>query len=158
MFEPEPSFFHDLVASSASGRGLSDISRVYLAGLLQEMVDRAPDLDRPVCLRVLGPIRADRALVLKEAGDASLFLSGFFPERGRRLGLAPSYYAALGRSAYGELSVRWFRRSPLGPVYGELARSFPLLQVTLREARESCASGPHGTASWVEEWLLGPRG
>jgi hypothetical protein len=145
-----------LVSEAPAARRLTDTSKFYLGSLLWEMVRRSPDLDRPICLRVLGPIRVDRPVVLKEAGDVALFLSGFFRERGLKFGLSPAYFAALGSSAYEELSVRWFRRSPVAAVYGELASFFPVLQDSLREVREGLDRSSQDTAILVRESLSGP--
>ncbi|MHB8407961.1 MAG: hypothetical protein ACYDHY_07745 [Acidiferrobacterales bacterium] len=153
---PLPEFFHELVSEAPSAKRLSQTSRFYLESLLVEMVRRAPDLDRPICLRILGPITPNRPVVLKEAGDAALFLSGFFEERGTKFGLSPRYFAALGISAYEELSVRWFRRSPLADVYEELSTYFPRLQASLREVRGACDQGTQDTAMEIRDLLQSP--
>ena len=61
-------------------------------------------------------------VLLRQVGDASLFLTGFFPDRLHRSLVDVDYYMRLGGMAYGSLSQD--DEDLLAPVFGELARHF----------------------------------
>lgn len=136
-------FFRELV-DEALDKKVSEDVRVYVVGVL---VQAPQPSDEPVCMKVMGN-RMPRLLVLKEAGDEALFISGFFPEWMRKRGLERRYYASLGSTAYGELAGRG-----VGSFFMEMARKFDLLQDALEEVRGSCRMGPYDIQAALDEWL-----
>jgi hypothetical protein len=82
--------------------------------------------------------RAQR-LSLKQVGDASLFISGFFSDSLRRGLVDIDYYVSLGGYAYGSLSAA---DDAMSPVFGELSDKFAAFVDVLSEvsARTSLTS------------------
>lgn len=78
-------------------------------------------------------------LHLKNVGDGSLILDGFFPERAHRLNVEQEYFRAMGQMAYANLALRLFAtgRTEPGKFYNSVARSFALLAKVLRASRAS---------------------
>ena len=82
-----------------------------------------------------GPERANR---MRELGDVSLFVCGFFPDSFERRGLDRAYVVAMGGHAYlvvGEATRRVGDASD-GHVFVELAERFHELARVLDEVRE----------------------
>lgn len=127
-------FFRERVSEAVDGmpRSPSPEAKEYLVGVLSGFVWNTLDWEM-MGYRLLGSMGPDRIVVLKEIGDSSLFLLGFFEEFCRSRMVGPGYYAQLGRSAYGELGTRFSRAG--GQVFGELAREFPLFRETLGRVR-----------------------
>lgn len=119
---------------------------VYVVFLLDEM-GRLPYHEEPLGPMLLSSRDPERTAVLKEVGDRSLFISGFFGERLKERGLSTSYYASLGSSAYGELANRY--REP----FESMASHIVLLQRALKGVREACDA--MGLDSWSvhKAWL-----
>lgn len=92
-----------------------------------------------------------RAL-LREVGDASLFLSGFFPDRLRRSLVDVDYYAALGGFAYGSLSQD--DHEALAPVFSELsARFLTFVDVLSDVSTRSALTNSTDLLRLYERWL-----
>jgi hypothetical protein len=92
-----------------------------------------------------------RAL-LRQVGDASLFISGFFPDRLRRSLVDVDYYATLGGYAYGSLGHR--EDETLAPVFAELAEQFLTFVDVLSEVSErSALSSSTDVLRLYERWL-----
>ncbi len=92
-----------------------------------------------------------RAL-LREVGDASLFISGFFPDRLRRSLVDVDYYATLGGYAYSSLGQR--EDETLAPVFAELAEQFLQFVDVLSEVSERTAlSSSADVLRLYERWL-----
>lgn len=87
-----------------------------------------------------GPERANR---MRDLGDTSLFVCGFFPDSFERRGLDRGYVVAMGGHAYlvvGEATKRWGDAAGPnyrdGSVFVELAARFHELARVLDEVRE----------------------
>ena len=119
---------------------------VYVVFLLDEM-SRTPYSEEPLGNMLLSAGDQDRSIILRQVGDRSLFVSGFFEERLRERGISTSYYASLGSSAYGQLAARY--REP----FESMALHMDLLQRALRGVREACDA--MGLDSWSAHraWL-----
>ena len=89
---------------------------------------------------------------LREIGDASLFISGFFSDSLRRKLVDVDYYVSIGGSAYTALSR--FDADTLSPVFGELAENFVGFVDVLSEVSErtSCTSNAD-LLRLYEKWL-----
>jgi hypothetical protein len=129
-------------------RPVSPEAEGYLVDMLSGFVWNGLDWEA-LGFRLYGSLGPDRVLVLKEVGDSSLFLLGFFAEFVRRRPVSPAYYVQIGQSAYGELGSRF------GGVYPELARRFPEVREALREVR---ATMTNGTMDAYKEWLRSRSG
>lgn len=109
-FEPDPHLEH------------------YLVRLLADYATHPID-ETPLALKMLGAVDAaprERRETLREVGDTSLFVSGFWSESLAGGTIDVDYYIDLGGSAYGELArgTRGWSFDPLGAVYETLAAEF----------------------------------
>jgi hypothetical protein len=89
---------------------------------------------------------------LKEVGDLSLFVSGFFADSLRRKLVDVDYYVTIGGRAYDALSRR--ETDAFSPVFAELAENFVAFVDVLSEVseRSSCASNVD-LLRLYERWL-----
>ncbi len=85
--------------------------------------------DKPLALRMLAAAEAplpERRRQLRDIGDTSLYLSGFWSEHLAGGPVDVDYYIGMGGSAYGELArggTGW-TGDPFSDVFGELAMNF----------------------------------
>jgi hypothetical protein len=100
----------------------------YLVQLLSAYATQPLD-DAPLGVKMLSAFEAappERRRALREVGDTSLFVSGFWSDSFARRAVDVDYYIGLGGTAYGELArvgPGW-SRDPYGDVYGQLAENF----------------------------------
>jgi len=152
-------FFHEQVGRAMESQGLraSEMAGWYLVNLLVENVRAAPDAGEPMALRLHHARQShptERALKLRELGDAALYVSGFFGESLAR-GLVPrDYYITIGITAYAELAQR-LRLPPGGAhadVYGELRDRFcDFVGVLSRVSEETVV--PQDLGRLLQRWL-----
>lgn len=149
-------FFHEVLAD-ALGRQQLEVSEPvesYLVGLLGEFT-RARITDEPLGLKWLESRSADpgeRVRTLKEVGDTTLYVAGFFAESLERKLFDTDYYIGLGGAAYRELASR-LGGSSIREVYEELAAKFPRFVDVLCEVRGNVELGRADVASLYEQWL-----
>src|SRR3954470_17666230 len=133
-------FFHEVVTDALSAVDLdaSEPASWYLVGLLGDMT-RVRLTDEP-----LGPKLAqvtvdagERVKTLKQVGDQSLYVAGFFAESLSRSLVDVDYYVGIGQNAYAQLA-RTFGgpQKSLTEVYEELAEKFPQFVDVLSEVRK----------------------
>ena len=99
----------------------------YLVRLLSTRATQPVD-DTPLALKLLAAQEAEaaeRRRQLRDVGDTSLFVSGFWADSFARRVVDVDYYIGLGGTAYGELArgTGW-GTDPHESVYGELADKF----------------------------------
>jgi hypothetical protein len=156
-------YFKELVESALSRQQLraNELTSYYLVDLLCRFVQPGrrisfgDDADEPLALRLgraLGSGGLEQRARLRNLGDFSLFMSGFFSDSLNRRAVDVDYYVSMGEYAYGSLSRR--DADALGDVFSELARKFvPFMDVL------SDVSGQAGIRSSVdvlrlyEKWL-----
>ena len=132
-------FFWEMVQATVRERGLQtgEAAEYYLVSLLGDFA-KGRISDEPLSLRFAEAHQnEDPAVemeVLKEVGDTSLYVAGFFGESLERKVVKADYYIAIGRSAYGSLA-RKLRRTVLSEVYEELADTFPIFVELLAGVR-----------------------
>jgi len=143
------SFFQDEVDRALRAEGLPAGTLVehYLVQLLAAYAAQ-PISEAPLALKMLAAQEApprERRAQLREVGDTSLYVTGFWTESLGGKTVDVDYYIEMGGTAYGELSRggAGLTRDPFGDVFGELAAKFPrfvevLASVSRRTAR--CAS------------------
>jgi len=132
-------FFYEIV-TTALGRtnvNATEHTEFYLVGLLDSYARENRMLpSEPLALMLMRPAEpAARTLTLKEVGDSSLLVTGFFPESIERSPCTPEYFQGLGRTAYRELACRMARSSSLSEVFDELAVEFTRFVGVLAAAR-----------------------
>src|SRR6476469_6199942 len=89
------------------------------------------DLSEPLALRLKRALDAagmERRARLRNMGDVSLFMSGFYSDSLRRRAVDLDYYVSMGEYAYSSLAQR--DEDAFGEVYSELGRKFvPFMDV-----------------------------
>jgi hypothetical protein len=148
------SFFHEVVTEALDHQGVeaSESTEFYLVGLLGEYAHaRIPD--EPLSLKMIGGPgdSSERVKNLKQVGDTSLYVTGFFAESLERRIVGVAYYKDLGQAAYRELS-RHLASSSVGEVYDELAARFPTFVEVLTEVRRNVDFVGQDVVKLYEEW------
>jgi hypothetical protein len=156
-------FFHEVVHTALETVELeaSEPASWYLVGLLGEMT-RARISDEPLGVKLAqaGDEPSERVRTLKQVGDTSLYVAGFFAESLSRTLIDVDYYVGLGQSAYGQLA----RSMGLGgssrnlaEVYEELADKFPRFVDVLAAVRKRTTIDALGASADIgklyEYWL-----
>ncbi|HYM25933.1 MAG TPA: hypothetical protein VEU08_22105 [Vicinamibacterales bacterium] len=127
-----------------------------LAGFVrQPAVDASEAGSTPLAVRLSQAIEAGgfrQRAGLREIGDSSLFISGFFPDSLCRGVVDVDYYVTIGGYAYGALSR--VESDTFSPVFAELARKFVGFVDVLSEVseRSACASNAD-LLRLYERWL-----
>ena len=88
---------------------------------------------------------------LKQVGDLSLFISGFFSDSLRRSLVDVDYYVSLGGYAYGSLGAS---DDVLSPIFAELADKFVLFVDVLTDVSERASLSSHSDLLRLyEKWV-----
>jgi hypothetical protein len=133
-----------------------EFTSFYVVQLLATFLQRPADDDgEPLALKLARALEAGGAQgrsSLRQIGDVSLFVSGFFSDSLRRKVVDVDYYAAIGGFAYSALSR--YETDALSPAFAELARKFGDFVDVLGEVSErtSCASNVD-LLRLYEKWL-----
>lgn len=107
-----------------------------------------------ILLRAMAAERRERAARLKQLGDTSLFVSGFFGDSLARGAVDAGYYRAMGERAYGALADGE-RSAALAGLYGELSRRFDAFVDCFAEIAElSDLESNRGLVRLFERWQL----
>jgi hypothetical protein len=132
-------FFHEVVTDALSAVDLdaSEPAGWYLVGLLGEFTT-ARLSDEPLGLKLAAAPDSpeQRVRTLKEVGDTSLYVAGFFAESLTRSLIDVDYYVGLGQTAYAQLARSLGPRRSIGEVYEELAAKFPQFVDVLAQVRK----------------------
>ena len=157
-------FFHEVVtdALEAVDLDVSEPASWYLVGLLGEFT-KTRLTDEPLGMKLAQPGEdpSERMRNLKQVGDTSLYVAGFFSESLTRSLVDVDYYVGIGQSAYSQLarSLGGAARAPrsITEVYEELAAKFPRFVDVLAAVRKRVAILELGQAPDVgrlyEIWL-----
>ena len=152
-------------AQTSLGIGLSQLTEYYLVNLLCDFsrVQRAPDVgNEPLALQYKRALEArpgERFYLLKNLGDESLYVAGFFTESIERSLVDVGYYISMGGSAYGSLSEMMGAQrngATFAELYEGLAEGFPELVGLLNEVADSArarAEHDHDLLKLYERWL-----
>jgi hypothetical protein len=158
--ETPSEYFRELVESALHHQHLAtrDLTAFYLVNLLTGFmhIDRADaDDDEPLGVRFAkalqdGGIRQRDGL--RQVGDLSLFISGFFADSLKRRVVDIDYYIQLGGSAYGSLARQG--HITFGEVFTELSDKFPAFVDVLCEVSErSALTSNSDVLRLYEKWL-----
>jgi hypothetical protein len=123
-------FFRDEVDHAFKDRGLEPgtLTEHYVVQLLAAYAAQ-PIQETPLALKMLEAVEAsprERRVQLREVGDTSLYVSGYWAESLDNKLVDVDYYIDLGGTAYGELArggTGW-TGDPFGGVFAELAANF----------------------------------
>ena len=152
-------FFHDEVKEALRAKQVDAgaTTEFYLVNLLVEFTSSAVD-ESPLVLKMAEAASAPpevRLRALKEVGDTSLYMSGFFAEAlARRLGGDLDYYMSMGGAAYRQLAAM-MSGSVFREVYSELAGKFPAFVDVFGEIRSHSnftSAGGGDLVKMYEEW------
>ena len=150
-------YFKELVdAALANQRVIAgELTSFYVVQLLAGFLDRRAQDDAPLSMQLARALENDGAAQrtsLKQIGDASLFISGFFSDSLRGKLVDVDYYVNVGGSAYNALSR--FEDDTFSPVFAELARRFVEFADVLSEVSERSACSSNGDLLRLyERWL-----
>ena len=151
-------YFKELVEGALAHQRISagELTSFYVVNLLTGFLQRpAYDDDTPMAVRLAEAINAAGAKQrdsLRQIGDLSLFMSGFFADSFQRKLVDVDYYANIGGSAYAALSR--YETDAFASVFAELADNFVRFADVLSEVSEraSCASNAD-LLRLYERWL-----
>lgn len=152
-------FFHEALGAALRNQGIdsSEMTEFYLVNLLSDYAHMPLD-DEPLALRLQSAataLPAERARQLREVGDRSLYVSGFFSDSLQRRLVDVDYYIQIGGSAYGQLARMGSSLSgPFEPVYHELSGRFPdFVEVLSEVSKGSALTSDRGVVELYERWL-----
>ena len=132
-------YFHEVVTDALTAIDLdaSEPASWYLVGLLGDFT-KARLTDEPLGLKLAQQVDdpGQRVRNLKQVGDTSLYVAGFFAESLNRSLVAADYYVSLGQNAYTQLARSMAAAKSLTEVYEELADNFPRFVDVLMEVRK----------------------
>jgi hypothetical protein len=156
-------YFKDLIESALARQHLraNELTSYYLVDLLCRFVrpdQRIPfndDTGEPLALRLARALESggmEQRARLRNLGDVSLFVSGYFPDSLRRRVVDVDYYVSMGEYAYSSLGRR--DEDAFGEVFTELARKFVPFMDILADVSERTASASSGDVLRLyEKWL-----
>jgi hypothetical protein len=153
-------FFRELVDGALAHQRVAatELTAFYivqlLAGFLERRAADAAD-DEPLAVKLAQALERgglQQRAGLKQVGDLSLFLSGFFADSLQRKLVDVDYYVSIGGYAYHALSR--FESDTLSPVFAELGDKFVGFVDVLNEVSErtACASNTD-LLRLYEKWL-----
>ena len=132
-------YFHEVVSDALSAVDLdaSEPASWYLVSLLGDFATTRLT-DEPLGLKLAQQVQdpGERVRNLKQVGDTSLYVAGFFSESLNRSLVQAEYYVSLGQNAYTQLARSMSAAKSLTEVYEELADKFPRFVDVLMEVRK----------------------
>ena len=151
-------YFKELVEGALAHQRITagELTSFYVVNLLTGFLQRpAYDDDTPMAVRLAEAVNAAGAKQrdsLRQIGDLSLFMSGFFADSFQRKLVDVDYYANIGGTAYAALSR--YETDAFSSVFAELADNFVRFADVLSEVSEraSCASNAD-LLRLYERWL-----
>jgi hypothetical protein len=156
-------YFKEMVESALARQQLraNELTSYYLVDLLcrfmrpDQRIAFGDDLDEPLALRLgraLDSGGLEQRARLRNLGDFSLFMSGFFSDSFRRRVVDVDYYVSMGEYAYGSLGRR--EADAFGEVFSELATKFVSFVDVLSDISEhSGLQSSTDVLRLYEKWL-----
>jgi hypothetical protein len=153
-------YFKELVEGAIAHQGLAtgELTAFYVVHLLASFLQRPEEAageEGPLALRLGRALErggAEQRASLKQIGDVSLFVSGFFSDSLHRRLVDVDYYASIGGRAYHTLSR--VETDRLAPVFAELGDRFGEFADVLSEVSERTACSSNGDLLRLyERWL-----
>ncbi len=154
-------YFKELVDDAIAHQGLAtqELTTFYVVQLLASFLRRrspeSGDDDAPLGVRLARALERggfDQRTDLKQIGDQSLFVSGFFSDSLNRKLVDVDYYASIGGCAYHALSR--FETNAFSTVFAELGAKFSGFVDVLGEVSERSACSSNGDVLRLyEKWV-----
>jgi hypothetical protein len=151
-------YFKDLVDRALTHQGVAtqELTSYYVVQLLAGFLQQPENLDDgPLSVRLVQALESGgmrQRASLKQIGDLSLFIAGFFSESLNRKMVDVDYYATIGGRAYHALSR--VETDTFSPVFAELGSKFVDFVDVLSEVSErtSCATNAD-LLRLYEKWI-----
>ncbi len=156
-------YFKDLVESALARQQLraNELTSYYLVDLLCRFmrpdvrIAFNDDTHEPLALRLGRALETggmEQRARLRNLGDFSLFMSGFFSDSLKRRVVDVDYYRSMGEYAYGSLGRR--ETDAFGEVFTELAHKFVGFMDVLSDVSERTGVAPEtDVLRLYEKWL-----
>jgi hypothetical protein len=156
--ESAAEYFKELVESALAHQRIvaGELTSFYVVNLLTGFLQRPAEEDRtPLAFRLAEALDAAgmrQRASLKQIGDFSLFISGFFADSLTRQLVDVDYYVSIGGTAYTALSRH--ETDTFSPVFAELAENFIRFVDVLSEVSERASLGSNADLLRLyERWL-----
>jgi len=156
-------FFKGHIESALARQHLraTGLTSYYLVGLLcrftrpEALIPFNDDAAEPLALRLRRALDAggmEQRVRLRNLGDFSLFMSGFYSDSLRRRSVDVDYYVSMGGYAYASLARR--DEDAFGEVYAELGRKFvPFMDVLSDISERTGQTTSQDVLRLYEKWL-----
>lgn len=154
-------FFKEMVEDSLARQHIQagDLTSYYLVNLLCQFVRldgrSQPEFSEPLALRLARALDSggtEQRERLRQLGDFSLFVAGFFSDSLKRKAVDVDYYVSMGEYAYGSLSQR--DEDTFAEVFSDLATRFVGFADVLAEVSDrSAIRNSVDTLRLYEKWL-----
>lgn len=149
-------FFREVLVEALDAARVepSESTEYYLVNLLGEFA-KARITDEPLSVMLANSRDADlveRVRCLKQVGDTTLYLSGFFADSFEGKLIDTAYYIGLGETAYRELAVCLSGSKSAGAIYEELAANFPRFVDVLAVVRSQVSFVGTDVIALYREW------
>lgn len=156
-------YFKELIEAALSRQHLraTELTSYYLVDLMCRFMRpdrRIPfheDAGEPLALRLARALDSggmEQRARLRNLGDFSLFMCGFFADSLNRRAVQVDYYVSMGEYAYGSLSRR--DEDALGEVFSELSRKFvPFMDVLADVSERTSSAAPVDVLRLYDRWL-----
>jgi len=154
-------YFKELVDGAIAHQGLAtqELTAFYVVHLLASFLQRPAaergEDDAPLGVRLAQALERggfDQRSDLRQIGDESLFVAGFFSDSLNRKLVDVDYYASIGGCAYHALSR--FETDTLSTVFAELGDKFTGFVDVLGEVSERTACSSNGDLLRLyEKWV-----
>lgn len=156
-------YFKELIESALLRQHLraTELTSYYLVDLMCRFVRpdrRIPfneDPGEPLALRLARALESgglEQRARLRNLGDFSLFMCGFFADSMNRRAVQVDYYVSMGEYAYGSLSRR--DEDAFGEVFSELSRKFvPFMDVLAEVSERTGCGAPVDVLRLYDRWI-----
>ena len=151
-------YFKDLVDRAITHQGVAtqELTSFYVVQLLASFLQRPANFDEgPLSVRLMQALESGgmrQRASLKQIGDLSLFIAGFFSESLNRKLVDVDYYATIGGRAYHALSR--VETDTFSPVFAELGAKFVDFVDVLSEVSERTACSTNvDLLRLYEKWI-----
>ena len=156
--ESASEYFKELVEGAIAHQRIAagELTSFYVVNLLTGFLQRPAEEDEtPLAFRLAEALEAAgmrQRSSLKQIGDISLFVSGFFADSLTRKLVDVDYYVSIGGTAYTALSR--YETDTFSPVFAELADNFVRFVDVLSEVSERASCGSNADLLRLyERWL-----
>jgi len=156
--ESASEYFKELVEGALAHQRIAagELTSFYVVNLLTGFLQRPAEEDEtPLAFRLAEALEAAgmrQRSSLKQIGDISLFVSGFFADSLPRKLVDVDYYVSIGGTAYTALSR--YETDTFSPVFAELAENFVRFVDVLSEVSERASCGSNADLLRLyERWL-----